>query len=152
MPIVFTGGQVLPDTKCPTLITWIWDEDHALLGPSESGDTLVPIVPRYEEGWLKKPSQEWYGQGLLDKMALSPMPCVRDTTMLIVNGPQTNLLGIDNYFDAVAGATEQVASWRASDSELQEWAERLADITPPLTRRTKALVRWIAAMNHLANQ
>jgi hypothetical protein len=151
LPIVFTSGQLLPCAGCPTLIAWIWDKEHALQALPESKDIPQPIVPRYEETWLKQPSQKWYSQGLLTKMTLKPMPGVPHTTMLVVNGPPTTLQGITCYFHAIATATEEAADWRASDNELEEWAKQLADITPPLDRRTEALVRWIAALNHLAN-
>ena len=152
MPIVFTSGQLLPSAECPTLIALIWDKEHTLQALPASENTPRPTVPRYEETWLKQPGQNWHSQGLLTKLALKPMPGVPDTTMLVLNGPPTTLQGITCYFHAIATATEQAANWRASDSELEEWAKQLADNTPPLNRRPEALVRWIAAMNHLANR
>jgi hypothetical protein len=151
LPTIFTGGQVLPSAKCPTLIAWIWDKEPALKVLSDPKASQLPVVPRHEETWLQVPARAWDSQELFDKVALKPMPNAPDTTMLILNGPPVQPQGLLAFFDEVAAVTERAAGWQASVSEMQDWATKLADVELPLSPYARTLVRWIAAMDHIAN-
>lgn len=149
MPIVFTNGQVRRDVERPTLITWMQDQEPDIASAvlAESQGVPLPTVPRHEETWLQKPYDAW--KGLFEEIRLQPVSS--DTTMLILTGPPTNAENLDGYFVRVAAATERAAGWRVPDDGLTEWAAKLADVEPPLDLHNKALVRWIAALDRVAN-
>lgn len=150
MPVIFTCGQALPVAERPVLITWI---QHPSLTQEVRVKPGMHTVPFYEEhAWLQQLALSWEQSALMAELVLTHTNQEGGATIFSLVGPPTPENEIPAYFSKVAFVTEVEAGRQASDAQLEQWAHDLADVTWPLDQLTQPLVRWIAAMHHLATK